>query len=485
MDLDTITPGNRIYFLGIGGTGMSSAAGLMKQAGFFVTGSDNNIYPPTSDILRDLEIPIFTPYDEKNISRSQADIFVVGNSISRGHPELEYILEKKLSFTSFPQLLKELILPERIPVVISGTHGKTTCSSLVSHCLHSLGEPCGFFIGGRAKNFSKNFSLGSSKIFILEGDEYDTSFDDKQSKFLHYSPKVCLLNNIEFDHADIFASLEEVETSFSSLLSQVDDPCCIVSNVDSPSVLKVLKNLDLFEKVTKISPSGFHQQSADIWLKSNSFCHYSQKECLEIGSNFWGDVTVQTKLLGSHNAANIIASMGVLGVLQKKQGILKGLDATHIADSIQSFKGVDKRLQLLPNKKDLPVYFDFAHHPSAVKAVLKTLKNLYPSRRLVAAFEPKNATSRRNILQKEYEGAFQFCDIALLASPQQDLRIPTKERMDISSLAGSIGEHSLSFSSHDDLLNWLLHHIVASDLLVFMSCGDFSGIHKKFIAKMM
>lgn len=474
------TTGEKIYFMGIAGTGMASVAGMLQQTGVQVIGSDREIYPPMSNMLADLNIPVLTPYKVDNLEKSRPDLVVVANSLSRGNVEVEHLLKQGIPYTSFAALLGERFLAKKSSIVVAGTHGKTTTSSLLSHFLQELEQDPSFLIGGIPRNFTKSYQLGKGSLFVVEGDEYDTAFFDKESKFLHYRPEMVIFNNLEFDHADIFPSLEAIEDTFSKLIALVADPSRIIANADDPGVNKLLKRLNLFDKVTRISTKGLEPGST-ITLKGP--LKYDSEQGLwniELDSTTWGRVKLASKLGGAHNAANIAMVIGCLSFMLKNGYLSKDFGAAEIKAILLKFKSVRRRLDHLCTKNGIQVYEDFAHHPTAVKNVIESFRISHPRNRLIVAFEPRNATSRRNIFTKDYSTALKKADISLIGACFDDQRIPSEEKMDTRQMASMIGEKSRAFDSNEELCEWLTSNSRAGDSIIFMSCGSFSDIPKRF-----
>ena len=468
-----------IYFMGIAGTGMAAVAGLLKEDGYKVRGSDQKIYPPMSTMLKDLQIPVQTPYHPDNIKAKKPDLVVIANSLSRGHAELEYTLDAGIPYTSFAQILGETFLSKQESIVVSGTHGKTTTSSLLSHALFELDADPSFFIGGIPQNFSRSFRLGNGDFFVLEGDEYDTAFFDKGSKFLHYRPKILILNNIEFDHADIFCNLEAIEQTFTKLIAKVANPGSILANIDNPGVKNLLTKLNLIDSVTKISCKG-NDKSAYLGISPPRFCREKRLWTCTVFSKLWGSFQLQSSFGGFHNMENIAQVLGCLSLLAERGAIIC---KPHLIQKIlTTFKSVKKRLSPLGKYHGVEVYEDFAHHPTAVKNVINSFRASHPSSRLIVAFEPRNATSRRNTFTEEYGQNFRLADIALLGACAVDQRIPDGKRMDTNLLAATIGKTARAFKDNEELMNWILSHTKAGDSVIFMSSGDFSNIPKKFCA---
>lgn len=461
-----------LYFLGIGGTGMASAAGLAQEAGFKVTGSDANLYPPMSVLLEQLQIPVKTPYGAKNIGDESPDMVVIANALSRGHEELEAVLSKNIPYTSFPEFLGEMILKNRQSIVVSGTHGKTTTTSMMAHVLKELGYDPGYLIGGIPKNFSKSFHLGTHQPFVVEGDEYDTAFFDKNSKFLHYHPKFLIFNNLEFDHADIFKNLEAIELQFANLVKLVPNKRNIIANCDDAGVLKFLKDRSLMTKVNLVSTQGKMDEAPIRVLATEPgpSCWKSQ-----IATPAWGQLELKTKAIGHHNIANFAQVIGVIYRLVE-EAIISQPQKAELESALASFEGVQRRLDLLWSANGVEVYEDFAHHPTAVACVLETFKKSFPDRRLIVAFEPRNATSRRNIFTDRYAEALQIADQVYIGHCPVDQRIEGTERMNTEGLAAKIGDKAQAFQDNQQLLESLVGKIKPKDAIIFMSSGSFSGI---------
>lgn len=477
-----------IYFLGIGGTGMAATAGLAQEAGFKVTGSDSNLYPPMSTMLEELGIPVHTPYSPNNLDKDKPDLVVIANALSRGHDELERALALNIPYTSFPAFIGDFLIPERQSIVVAGTHGKTTTCSLLAHVLEELGQDPSFMIGGIPRNFPRSFKLGKGAYMILEGDEYDTAFFDKNSKFLHYRPEYLILNNLEFDHADIFEDLAAIEKQFEALIKLVKDPKNIIANIDDPNLSRLLEKMELLERVTKVSVYGDTPlEKADYRLKSaspNDKKDIAIQWTIEIESKARGLQSVTSQLAGQHNAANICQVLALTDrIHHTNQSKAKSSEAD-IARAFESFAGVARRLDHLGSANGIDVYEDFAHHPTAVKQVIKGIRKSFPNRRLMVAFEPKNASSRRNIFHKEYISSLSLADEVFIGPAPVDRRIEVTERMDVQRLASDIGQSGHGFDSNEELLQAIVKNAQSGDVIVFMSSGSFSGVQHKLVDKL-
>ncbi len=469
-----------IYFLGIGGIGMASVAGLAKAAGFEVKGSDQNVYPPSSHMLEEFKIPVLSPYNAENIVNNSKCLFVIGNSISRNHPELNVILQKDLPYTSYPSFLSDFFLKDKTNIIVSGTHGKTTTSALLAYALQTLEEDPSYMIGGVPHDLDRAFRLGKGPLFVLEGDEYDTAFFDKGSKFLHYRPSYIIVNNLEFDHADIFKDLGAIKSTFHKLLDLIPNPENVIVNMQDPGVRSLIEERAWTQKVS-IGVSDNPLQKSNVTITSPpKYNDPTQLWRTEFITKRWGPLSLNSPLPGVYNSANISQVLATLDLLTH-QNKIHPPQKDDLEMIFRQFRGVTKRFDHLYSAKNIDVYLDFAHHPTAVKNVLSVLKTMHPNRRLIAAFEPKNASSRRNTFQEQYGQVLKLADSILIAPPPQDFRIPEDQRLDIQSLKASIGEKAESFVSFTLLFHWLTHKLVDGDVVVFLSCGDFASLPRLLV----
>lgn len=470
---------DQLYFLGIGGTGMAAVAGLLKEDGFNVFGSDKAIYPPMSDLLASQNITVFSPYAAENLRQAKADVVVVANAISRGHPELEYAIEQGLPLTSFPELLEKIYLSKRQSIVITGTHGKTTTTSLVSHLLFAAGADPSFFIGGIPNNFPQSFRLGKSPYFVVEGDEYDTVFYDKGPKFLHYCPKYLVLGNIEYDHADIYSSVEEIYDRFAQVVELCwQNEGTVIANMDDVGVQTLLarmaiKDQKLFRVGRADSKTAFTDSfdlKYGVQLQENGGSLSLQMR----GSQ--QELLMRTQLLGQHNQTNAAMAIAALIAVHRDHG---NLELNKLSEPLSSFRGVKRRLELLSSQGPM-VYEDFAHHPTAVSQIIRTFRSHSPNRRLVVAFEPANASSRRNVFSNQYAEAFRAADLVLIGASPIDQRIAPDKRMDTADIAKKAGAHCTAYASNEELLLQLRTESRPDDIIVFMSPSSFSGIQHRY-----
>lgn len=475
----------KIFFMGIGGTGMASVAGLAHLKGFQVSGSDQNLYPPMSTMLEELGIPVLTPYGAGNIAKAEPDMVIVANALSKDHEEVLAAKEKNLPYKSFPQFLGEDILPGSHPIVVTGTHGKTTTSSLTAHLLLELGLDPSYFIGGLQKSTGRSFRLGQTGFFVLEGDEYDTAYFDKNSKFLHYRPEYLLLNNLEFDHADIFADLEAIKAQFLKLIALVKEPAKIVANIDDEGVRDLIRRAGIEAKVTRVSTELASDQPGPA-VALTQMVAQGTKWRYDFTLAGHGTVSAQPELMGSHNGANMAMSLGLIHALTAKAELPSSFSqdtglVSELAAGLESFAGVGRRLQCLASHNGIDVLEDFAHHPTSVDIVLGSLRAAYGQRRIIACFEPKNASSRRSIFMDRYGEAFKKADKVYIGVCPPDSRVAAADKMDTAKLAQMIGGgRAQSFAANEDLLAALKADTKSGDCIVFMSPGGFSHIHHQF-----
>ena len=447
-----------LYFIGIAGTGMAAVAGCCQARGYRVTGSDRAVYPPTSELLVELAIDYHQQFASKNIARFAPDCVVVGNRITHDNPEVQYAVSNNLPLLSFPQLLAEQFLKDKTSVVIAGTHGKTTTTSLIAHVLYELGDDPSFIVGGLPLNFARNFRLGNGEIFCLEGDEYGSAFFDSQPKFLHYHPQYLILNAIELDHADIYRDLSAVQEQFARLIAQVSESRQIIANIDCPNVAQLTKGLDC------VTVSPFQRQDAEVVVIN----YPPRTDNLELQSSAFGRLSLPTVLRGDYNAANIAMTVALLGALPRQ--------GNQLNEAVASFRGVKKRLQLLFDVGGVVAYEDFAHHPTAVRLVLNNLRQMYPQRRLVAIFDFKSASSKRRVFFADYVASLAVADRVLLREYQVDKRIPRPERLDPLALATEIGEKAKACLNDQMLERILVTELCQGDVVVFMSCASYGNL---------
>jgi UDP-N-acetylmuramate: L-alanyl-gamma-D-glutamyl-meso-diaminopimelate ligase len=448
---------------------MATLAALLKRRGHDVRGSDQNVYPPMSDFLRSEGIRTMTGYAAENIT-SDVDLVVVGNAISRGNPELETVLERKIRYCSLPEAIRDQFLWGARSVVLAGTHGKTTTTSLTGWLLtHGQLDPT-VLVGGIALNFGdggSSYRVGSGRHFVIEGDEYDSAFFDKTAKFLKYLPDVAVINNIEFDHADIYATIDEVRLAFRRLVNLVPRNGLLLLGADSPDAAAL--------RTAAVSPVETYGLGAGLTWQASDIEHadgMTQFKVRREGELFGRFVS---PLLGLHNVRNALAAIAV--------GVNAGLGAAELAEGLRQFKGIKRRLETVGVSDGVTVLDDFAHHPTAVHETLAALRTGYPSRRIWAVFEPRSASSCRRVFQQDFARSFGAADEVVVAAVFRS-SLPESERLSAEQLVAdltSAGQRARHIPEVDDIVNTIVGEHRDGDVVVLMSNGGFGGIHKKLL----
>jgi UDP-N-acetylmuramate: L-alanyl-gamma-D-glutamyl-meso-diaminopimelate ligase len=465
--------GSKIYLMGICGTAMASLAGLLKSLGYQVTGVDQNAYPPMSDQLEALGIPYFKGYHENNLYEARPDFVIVGNVISSSNPEVQSLWKLKIPYTSLPKALGELFLKKKQSLVVSGTHGKTTTTSALAWVLESLQLNPGFLIGGIAKNFSTSFRLPEGDFFAIEGDEYDTAFFDKVPKFSHYHPQHAILTSIEFDHGDIYSDIDQIKEAFSLLLKGLNkEGSCLVYHGQDFHIKNLLQSYTEETRTFKTVSYGFGLDH-DVCVRTLS--GDSSEFSFEVFFKYSGQTHLfKTQMFGEHNALNLTA------VIALAHQVL-GFSLPAIASAIEGFKGVKRRQEILGQPGGVTVIEDFAHHPTAVYETLKALKKRYFQGRLWAIFEPRSATSRRKIFQKDYVQSFLLADEVWIKRPFDQSKIQEEDRFSSEELVQDLRGKQISATGFQDVKE-VVHSVGSQaqrgDVVVIMSNGGFDGIYK-------
>ncbi|MDE3188595.1 MAG: UDP-N-acetylmuramate:L-alanyl-gamma-D-glutamyl-meso-diaminopimelate ligase [Acidobacteriota bacterium] len=470
----TPTP-RHIHLSGICGTAMASLAGLLQLRGHRITGSDKAAYPPMSDLLRSLGIPVLEPYAEANLDPAP-DLVVIGNALSRGNPEVERILDQRIPFTSMAALLRDEFLTGRESLVVAGTHGKTTTTSMLAWIYQVAArenparEPS-FLIGGVAENFGSSFQLRPTRTFIVEGDEYDTAFFDKGPKFLHYFPDALILTHVEFDHADIYADLEAVKTAFKRLVNLVPRRGAIVAYDGSDNVTECVARA-----FCRVERYGFSNEAQ--WQIRN-LRHQDAMTRWEIwhGGSLWAALEMQ--LAGEHNALNATAA----AALAASQGI--GKEAIQAA--LASFKSVKRRLEVRAQIGGISVIDDFAHHPTAIRETLRALRAVYPQARLWAVLEPRSNTLRRKVLEADLVESLSLADRVILAGVYQQQRIPDAERLHPEDVVQALNARGTPAELQPDaqsIIDSIATQLQPGDVVAILSNGGFDGIYEKLPARL-
>ncbi len=460
----------RVYLLGIAGTGMGSFAGLLKKAGHEVSGSDENVYPPMSDKLAEWKIRVFTPFSAENLKRADIDLAVVGNVIRADNVEAKAVRRQGIPHMSFPEALEELFLTTRHPVVVAGTHGKTTTTSLLAQVLMSAGHDPSLLVGGVPLNFNEGFRLGLGEHFVIEGDEYDTAYFDKGPKFLHYRPRTAIFTGAEFDHADIYRDTAHYESAFEKFFALLPQD----GYVAACNVFPNWKRLASHAKCKVETYCAQDQIEADWhsrWLQLGP-----SGASFEVDYRGTPEIRVILPAAGRHNVEN------ALGVYAACRAL--GLKPDEIAAGFRSFRGVKRRQELKGEIRGVAVIDDFAHHPTAVRETIAAVLAQYPGRRLVAVFEPRSNTAMRKIHQDEYAHAFKGADEAIISQPTAIAKVPESERIDAKKMAQDItdaGTRARWMESPDAIVSALASEAKAGDVVLAMSNGAFGGLPDKLL----
>jgi UDP-N-acetylmuramate: L-alanyl-gamma-D-glutamyl-meso-diaminopimelate ligase len=467
----------KIHLIGICGTGMGSLAGLLKAAGHDVRGSDAEVYPPMSTQLAEQGIAVMDGYRAENLDW-QPDVVVVGNVATKDHIEVAAAKTRNLKLTSFPALLEDEFLRGGHALVVAGTHGKTTTSSLLSFALTHAGRDPSFLVGGVPHNFGRGWRLGAKNgLFVVEGDEYDTAFFDKGSKFLHYQPKTAILTSVELDHVDIFADLEAVKAAFRKFVALIPPEGLLIVAADSPHALDVAGAANC--RIEKYVVRGNGETPAADWIGRTLATRPGGRTLFEVthGGRSFG--TFDTGLTGRYNLANAVAVIAACASL--------GIGAEELGRAIRHFGGVKRRQEVRGVAQGVTVIDDFAHHPTAVRETLQGLRGRHGGGRLIAIYEPRSATSRRAVFQHDYAEAFSAADEIIIGSVNHPEKAPAGDRFDPERLAADLrgrGVAARHLADVDKIVEQVAKGAAAGDTVVVMSSGGFGGIHDKLLARL-
>lgn len=454
----------KVFLSGIAGTGMSSLAGLFKEKGFDVYGSDTAFYPPVGPMLTKMGVNIFEGFSEKNIPED-VDLCVIGNIISRGNPEAEFILNNKIKFYSMAEALKVFFIKDSVSIVASGTHGKTTISSFLAYLFLKGGVSPGYFIGGKPVDMNSNYSVGDGSCFISEGDEYETSFFDRSSKFLKYFPDILILSSLEYDHLDFFKTEREYKNAFRNLINQVPSNGVIISNSDFAMNNDVLEGC--LSPLVTYGSGETDYQIKDIISESEGYSFNLRVKKDEL--------SFRTPLTGKYNIHNLTA--GIIA------GFHMGIPEQTIREAVAGFNGVERRLRKIGKKGDSVLYEDFAHHPTSIAEVLSSLKELYPDKKLTALFEPASWSLKNKYFEDKLYASLLIADEIMIRIPERLGKIKEDERIDIGKLvkkinnSGKIGSAAEKISDFETFLNNI--SLKESRVIVLLSNGSFGSLPSK------
>jgi UDP-N-acetylmuramate: L-alanyl-gamma-D-glutamyl-meso-diaminopimelate ligase len=461
------------HLIGICGTAMASLAGMLQARGHHVTGSDQNVYPPMSMMLQQLGIAVAHGFKRENVTPTP-DCVIVGNAIPRGNPEVEETLRRKLLYRSQAEMVKEEFIRGRHSLAVAGTHGKTTTTSIAAWVMNEGGLDPSFLIGGVAQNFGSSFRVTGSDYVIIEADEYDTAYFDKGPKFMHYLPELAIVNNIEFDHADIYRDLDAVKLAFRRFMNLVPENGRLIAGWDSPNVRAVVESFGerLFTRLETFGTGSDAKWQVRNMDFSSGMSHFEVLRDKEL----WGEF--QTPLLGEFNLLNclaVIVAADAWGVSKEK-----------IRSALASFKNVKRRAEVRGEERGVVVIDDFAHHPTAVRETLRALRARYQDRRLIAVFEPRSWSSRLAVFQDDYANAFASADYVVIAAVFDSQKVTEKGRaLDTRALIDAIsrqGKPALALPDADQIVARIVPELRSGDVVAIMSNGGFGGIHEKILS---
>jgi UDP-N-acetylmuramate: L-alanyl-gamma-D-glutamyl-meso-diaminopimelate ligase len=463
-----------VHVIGIGGSAMAPLAGMLREHGYRVTGSDSGVYPPASTLLESLGIAYHNTFDASHL-QPEPDLAVIGNVIARGNPELEEVLDRGIPYRSLPEILEEIFLPGKHSIVVSGTHGKTTTTAMLAWIFQVAGKRPNFLVGGVAENFGKSYGLGSGEEFILEGDEYETAFWDRGPKFFHYHPDNLIITSLEYDHADIYADFETYQLAFRRLVNLVPRRGRVVIWGDTEQSGPALRRAA--EKAfCAVETYGFGQEND--WVASEfGFEGELMKFRVEHHRTLFGEFSLTAT--GKHNALNAMAAMAVA------HG--RGISAAQIAEALTSFHSVKRRMDVKGEIGGVLVVDDFAHHPTAVTATIEAARGRWPGRRLWAILEPRSNSMRRRVFQDALPKALALGDRVILGGVFRAQQLGDENRLDPETVAASVralGKDARVFSGSGAIAEHLVLEARSGDLVLIMSNGSFDGLCEKLLKRL-
>lgn len=459
---------NSIYLIGIGGAAMAPLAGMLAERGYDVAGSDTGVYPPASTLLEKLGVTWRNGFQETNLA-PRPDLVVVGNAISRGNPELEFILDNKIPYRSLPEIIKDIFLPGRESLVVTGTHGKTTTTSLLAWIFHVAGRRPDFLVGGVTENFGKSYGLGGGKEFIIEGDEYDSAFWDKAPKFLHYQPDELIVTSLEFDHADIYADLAAIELQFRRLVNLVPRRGRVIAWGESETVRGAVA-----KAFCRVETYGFGGDN--LWI-AGDLEFRDEATHFRVARKSEERARVALPLAGRHNVLNALATIAIADG--------RGIPREAIEEAMATFRGVARRMQIRGEAGGVTVVDDFAHHPTAIRATIEAARTRWPRRRLWVAFEPRSNTMRRRIFEDDLAAAMATADGAVLGPVNRAQLLSDAERLSPERVVKSVraaGRRAEALNSASEIAEFLAGELREGDIILVLSNGSFDGLCDKLLA---
>ena len=445
---------------------MGTLACVLKEMGYKVSGSDQNVYPPMSDFLKEKGISLFTGYDPLNLEH-KPDLVIIGNAVTKHNVEAAAVLQRGIPYLSMPQAVNKFIAKDKKIILVTGTHGKTTTSSIMAHILFKAGmDPC-FMIGGILKDFNSSFRMGSGKYMVIEGDEYDTAFFDKGPKFMHYDPEITIMTGIEFDHADIFTDIDHIKNVFSTFVKKIEKDSHFIAYDDNDNLKEVLTSC-----VASIETYGEQAQ----WSFSNHVQH-NLKTFFDVHGPD-KTISIETNMVGEHNLFNCLACIAAASKV--------GISDKIIINALKTFSGIKRRQEIRGIKHGITVMDDFAHHPTAVKETIKAVKPFYKEGRVIAVFEPRTNTSMRNFFQDTYPDSFLDADMVCICEPGIKKNIPLNDKFSTAQLVADIAKRGIEayyFKNSDVIISFLVPKLRRNDLVLIMSNGGFDNIHINLLEK--
>jgi UDP-N-acetylmuramate: L-alanyl-gamma-D-glutamyl-meso-diaminopimelate ligase len=463
-----------VHVIGIGGSAMAPLAGMLREHGYRVTGSDSGVYPPASTLLEKLGISFFHTFDAAHLTPAP-DLVVIGNIIARGNPELEEVLDRKIAYRSMPEILEEVFLPGRHSIVVSGTHGKTTTTAMLAWIFHTAGKLPNFLVGGVAENFGKSYGLGGGEEFILEGDEYETAFWDRGPKFFHYHPDDLIISSLEYDHADIYRDFETYELTFRRLVNLVPRRGRVVIWGDTEESGPALRRAA--EKAfCPVETYGF--SASNDWVASDvAVDGGGMRFRVTYRGTPFGEFALAAS--GRHNVLNAMAAIAVA------HG--RGISTEDLAKALATFRSVKRRMDVKGEIRDVLVVDDFAHHPTAVRATIEAARARWPGRRLWAILEPRSNSMRRKVFEETLPAALALADRVVLAGVFRAQQLGDENRLEPEAVAESVrelGKSARVFPSADAIADQLAAEAESGDVLLVMSNGSFDGLCDKLLKKL-
>jgi UDP-N-acetylmuramate: L-alanyl-gamma-D-glutamyl-meso-diaminopimelate ligase len=459
----------KIHLTAACGTGMGTLACILKEMGYTVTGSDQNVYPPMSDFLNEKGIRLFAGYDPANLDY-HPDLVIIGNVVTKQNIEAQAVLQRGIPYLSMPQAVNKFIAGDKKIILVTGTHGKTTTASIMAHILYAAGMDPSFMIGGILKDFNSSFRMGSGEYMVIEGDEYDTAFFDKGPKFMHYDPDITIMTGIEFDHADIFTDIDHIKRIFSTFVKKIQKTSHIIAFNDNDNLKEILVS-----SAASIETYGYPGEQAQ-W----SFSNHLQKKSKTFFDVKGPDkaISIETNIVGRHNLFNCLACLAVANRI--------GISDKHVISALKTFSGIKRRQEIRGIKHGITVMDDFAHHPTAVRETIKAVKPFYKKGRVIAVFEPRTNTSMRKFFQDTYPDSFLDADMVCICEPAIKKNIQEKDKFSTMKLVADIEKKGIAayhFENYGAVIDFLVTKLRPEDLVLIMSNGGFDNIHVKLLEK--